>query len=337
MRGVLLVGLGLGLVCAACAPQGPVPSTTPIIPPASTGPPATGGSPPRFPELVALVGTVGAMHLVRAGLDDRLDAAAPGAPADAAWLSSDGSALVITGLDGRLDLGQATPAGEPITWAPMPGDPGTTHPTRAFGTIEPAPASTAGEVDQLDRRVAVVEGDPGSGEPGRLVVVRLAGGSSQVLPLPTPAESAPAWLPDGRVVVIVRDRTDRPSTLLVNPSTGETRPGPAHPLRTVAIAGGVVAETADDGTLRVEAVAAWLAGTLRAPSLELGPDEAILQAQPSPAGDEVAVVIADPAGDAASIQVLARTAGSSGGWHAIARFDLPRGANRAVVSWLVAR
>jgi hypothetical protein len=41
-------------------------------------------------------------------------------------------------------------------------------------------------------------------------------------------------------------------------------------------------------------------------------------------------VVADQAGDAASIRILS----GSGGWHEIARFDIPTGANRAVVTWL---
>jgi hypothetical protein len=61
-----------------------------------------------------------------------------------------------------------------------------------------------------------------------------------------------------------------------------------------------------------------------------GPDEPVLQAQPSLAGDQLALVVANPAGDAASIRILS----GSGGWHEIARFDVPNGANRAVVSWL---
>ena len=344
IRGLVLLGLGLGLLGAACGSHGLASSAITITSPASTGLPPIGASPSLAPELVALAGTVGAMHLVQAGLDGRLDPAARGTPADAAWLSSDGSALVVTTLDGRLILGRAAPSGERIAWMPAPGDPGAAHPTRAFGTLEPAAASTAGEGDAdgdpQDRRVAVVEGDPGSGGPGRLVVLRLADGASRARALPMSPESAAAWLPDGRVVVIVRDRTDRPATLLVDPTTGAARPGPSGRLRTVAIAGGLVAGLADDGTLRVGTVAAWLAGTLAAPSLELAPDEAIVQAQPSPAGDELALVIADPAGDAASIRLLATAmanAASTGAWHEIARFSLPNGANRAVASWLVAR
>jgi len=64
----------------------------------------------------------------------------------------------------------------------------------------------------------------------------------------------------------------------------------------------------------------------------LGPDQSVVQVQPSLAGDELVVVLANEAGDAASIRILA----GSGGWHEIARFGLPSGANRAVVSWLVA-
>ena len=53
-------------------------------------------------------------------------------------------------------------------------------------------------------------------------------------------------------------------------------------------------------------------------------------AQPSPDGRELAVVLADANGDASSIRILA----IDDAWHEIARFELPRGANRAVVNWL---
>jgi hypothetical protein len=43
-------------------------------------------------------------------------------------------------------------------------------------------------------------------------------------------------------------------------------------------------------------------------------------------------IVADVDGDAGSIRILA----AAGGWHEIARFGLPSGANRAVVSWLAA-
>jgi hypothetical protein len=56
-------------------------------------------------------------------------------------------------------------------------------------------------------------------------------------------------------------------------------------------------------------------------------------AQPSPDGVELAVVLADANGDAASIRILA----IDGAWHEIARLELPRGANRAVVSWQAVR
>jgi hypothetical protein len=49
-----------------------------------------------------------------------------------------------------------------------------------------------------------------------------------------------------------------------------------------------------------------------------------------PALDELALVVADQAGDAASIRILTE----AGGWHEIARFELPRRANRAVVGWI---
>ena len=55
-----------------------------------------------------------------------------------------------------------------------------------------------------------------------------------------------------------------------------------------------------------------------------------LMAVPSPDGRELAIVLADANGDAAAIRIVTL----DGPGHEIARFELPHGANRAVVSWL---
>ena len=79
---------------------------------------------------------------------------------------------------------------------------------------------------------------------------------------------------------------------------------------------------------------AWLAGeTLPALPVVDPAGRPTLMAQPSPDGRELAIVLADADGDAGSIRILA----IGGAWHEIARFELPRGANRAVVSWQAVR
>jgi hypothetical protein len=272
--------------------------------------------------LIALVGTVGSMELVSANADGRLAAGTGSAvPPNAAWLSSDGSTFVLTTLDGR------TLVGSPTHLAPAPGDLGEPHPARAFGSIE-AP-STAGSSSSGGRRLAFVEGDPGSGLPGRITVVMLVGRKVRTATLPRPAEGPPGWLPDGRLAVVSRDQADRPVTLLVDPGTGRIATINGPPLRSIATAANVVVTVDAEGTARAGGVTPWLAGAdlPAVPGLPGGP---ILMAQPSPDGRELAVVLADANGDAASIRILA--IGAPG--REIARFELPHGANRAVVSWL---
>ena len=191
---------------------------------------------------------------------------------------------------------------------------------RAFGSLGP------------NDQIAFGEGDPDAGTPGRLVVESPAGTVEVILPLSTAAESPAAWLPDGRIAVITRDRSDELETLLVDADGRTTRlGGPA--LRSIAIGGDLVAVIDAVGLLRVGTVGAWLAGSALPPVAAGDPGETAIQAPPSPGGTELAVVIANPEGDASSIRLYA----ASGGWHEIARFGLPDGANRAVVSWLAVR
>jgi hypothetical protein len=324
IRPVLFLAASIALVACTVVPYGS----------------ATGATtePQRAEQVVVLVGTVGAMTLMAPGQRGSLrPLGGVGLPPDAAWLSGGGSTLLVTTLAGRTVLGMAIPGASGagslggLAWSPAPGDLGASHRLRAFGSLEPEPA--AGSATGIDARpVAFVEGDPGSGAAGRLVVGTLAGVEARQFDLRRAAESAPAWLPDGRIVVVVRDQADRPVAQLVDPGNGRLASvGPAA-LRSVAIGGATVATIGDDDALRSSTVVMWLRGEPGEPIALSGADEPVIQAQPSIAGDELALVVADQAGDAASIRILAE----AGGWHEIARFELPPGANRAVVGWIVA-
>lgn len=154
--------------------------------------------------------------------------------------------------------------------------------------------------------------------------------------MPQAAEAAPAWLPDGRIVLVARDDRDQPQATIVDPATGARTLAGTTRLRSVALGAGLVATIGVDGIVRAGPVIAWL-DRQPLPAVGLGgpneADEAALQAQPSPSGAELAIVAADEDGDATSVRILA----AAGGWHEIARFGLPSGANRAVVSWLAVR
>ena len=317
----LLLWVSLSLAGCAALPVSPnLPASGSAVAPGS--PADSTSQPRRADQAIALVGTVGSMHLMSLAPDGSLrPLAASRLPGEAAWLSVDGSSLVVTTLSGGTYLGTSGTSGTSggLDWRPAPGDLAGPHLQRAFGSLQ------AG-------LVALAEGDPSSGAPGQLVVASLAGAVIARHVLPRAAESAPAWLPDGRIVVVVRDTSDAPTTLIFNPADGRLVAGPAGTGLSVGIGGRTVASLAQDGTVRVASVEDWLQGGPGELLPGPGPGQTVLQVQPSLAGDEVVLVIADAAGDAASIQVLA----ALGGWHEIARFKLPAGANRAIAGWLVA-
>lgn len=325
IRAVVRLFLGASLALTGCTSVPPVPIGTIGSSPVATAVPR------RADQLVALVGTVGAMTLMAAAPDGTLrPLGGTGLPADAAWLSSDGSTLLVSTLAGGIVLDTAR-SGQVPAWGPGLGDLAGSHPLRAFGSLQPV-SGRGGAARRETPHVALVEGDPGSGGPGRLIVESLVGTLILRRDLTAAAEGAPAWLPDGRIVVVVRNQADVAGALILDPSNGQLSPARAGPLRSVAIGGQTVASVTGDGAVSVGSLQGWLRGEPADPIPGTGPDLSVLQAQPSVAGDQLALVIADSAGDAASIRILT----GAGGWHEIARFELPRGANRAVVSWLVA-
>jgi hypothetical protein len=307
---VLALALALGLSLAAACAVDPSPSVS--------GSPTRTSEPVPAAGLVVLAGSVGAMRLLTPGSDGQLEpfGASP-VPADAAWLSSAGGQLLVTTLTGRAVLSAATSGG---AWQAGPGDLGRSHPLRAFGTLDPA-----------GRRIAFVEGDPGSGGAGLLVTANLDGRAGPSLHLDRAAESAPAWLPDGRLVVVVRDIFDEPRPMLADPALGSSASLGSAPLRSIAISGQAVAIITDGGALAFGSLVDWLAGR----PLEEMPSSGstgwaeILQALPSGDGHELALVIADASGDATAVRIV-----TPDGGHEFARFWLPRGANRAIVGWL---
>ncbi len=314
---VLLAAVGALALAGGCQGE----------PPGSVTP--SGSGPAGADRIVAIAGTVGAMSLVAAsptGASRLVPIQTAGWPPDAAWLSGAGPDLVVTTLRGAT-FGSRGP--DPTSWVAMSGDLGGGQPSRAFGSLEPvAPGAGAGGETG---RIAVVEGDPGSGGPGRLIVETLAGLVLRRFNLPAVPESAPCWLPDGRIAVVLRDARDQPTTELLDPASGRTSTFGGPSVRSIALGAGTVATLGVDGTVRAGSLAGWLANEPLPAAFGAGGGVA-LQAQPSPSGAELAVVVADPGGDAGSIRILA----PAGGWHEIARFGLPRGANRAVVSWLAA-
>ena len=181
--------------------------------------------------------------------------------------------FVVTTLDGRILVGGLTDL------APAPGDLGRA--ASVAGVRDPrsgsAAAGTAAAARLRRRR-------PGFGRPRaahrgeRSTAARLARS-----PLPRPAESAPAWLPDGRIAVVGRDRADRPETLLVDPRPGGSRRWMPPPLRSIGTAAGVVATIDVDGIAARRTrcgVARRSDAAVRCPSIR--PSGPALMAEPSP-------------------------------------------------------
>ncbi len=316
--GLAVASLALAsLAVAGCAdvPSGPAAGSA-----AATSQPRPGD------ELVVLAGTPGSMHVFIAEPGGIQPVAAAGLPPTAAWLSGAYRTLLVTTLAGGIltsAIGpDAAPGSSPPAWTTGSGDLGGGRPSRAFGTLDPASLTAA-----------LVEGAPGSGEPGRLVIETLAGRSIRTLGLAQAAESAPAWLPDGRVVVVVRDRNDQPRPMIADPVIGSLASMAGGPIRAVAVGGVTFALIGVDGRASVNTVDGWLAGDAARPipAGSDGPDPEVLQAQPSLAGTEVALVVANDDGDATGIRIVL-----AGDGREIARYALPPGANRAVVGWLTA-
>ncbi len=181
--GPVLVALGTTILSACAA----LPVVSGGVSPGRSA--ARTASPVPAEALVVLAGQVGAMRLGTADprAADRgvgfVDA--PGLPPTAAWLSTGGTTLAATTLAGMTLVST-----HGLSWQPAPGELGRAHPWRAFGSIDPGAD-----------KIASIEGEPGSGQPGRLVVASLDGGPIATIAIAQAAESAPAWLPDGRVVV----------------------------------------------------------------------------------------------------------------------------------------
>ena len=277
-------------------------------------------------ELFVLVGTPGSMHLMLAGPGGLRPVGSGGLPSTAAWLSGGRRTLLVTTLAGDVFSAVGGPdagaGASQAPWSTGSGDLAGARPSRAFGSL-----------DAGADMVVLGEGEPGSGGPGRLVVDTLAGRPVRTMVLSAALESAPAWLPDGRIAVIVRDRSDQPRVMVADLVSGTLDPASGEAVRAVAVGGATVAVIGLDGTVTVNSVVGWLAATSGRPipAGDLGADQGILQAVPSLAGHELALVVSNADGDATDIRVMLVGDGQE-----IARYELPPGANRAVAGWLVA-
>jgi hypothetical protein len=211
----------------------------------------------------------------------------------------------------------------------------------SFGTLSPD-----------GRRAAFVAADFATARPFELVIVDTATGTAVSIPIPFPAEGAPPQWAGDRLVVLTRERGDLPGALIEDPAGGAMAigPGPIDGPRpsgttgwTKRISGLSVA--ADDsraavaadlsGSVEVFPAESWLARQdvpSALVSLDPEPDgsRAFAWLALSPAGDRLAIVRTDLAGDPVSVTLH----DSSAGWRQVRRIPLPMNADRAVVAWL---
>jgi hypothetical protein len=260
------------------------------------------------------------------------------------WISTGGSGTVLaTTVDGRAFIGGPMAAGA-LPWRQL-------VPT-ALGSDRLAGPLSFGTLSPDGRRAAFVAADFATGRPFELVVVDTATGTAISIPVPFPAEGAPPQWAGNRLVVLTREHGDRPGAVIVDPAGGAITAGPGpidgpRPSGTagwierisglsIAADGSRVAVAAGlSGPIDVFPTGPWLAGRdAPAALMSLDPEKdgsrAFAWLALSPAGDRLAIVRTNLAGDSVSVTIH----DSSADWREVRRIPLPADANRAVVAWL---
>ena len=274
--------------------------------------------------LVVLVGRVGDMRLEHVG-----DGAggAPNVPgADARWVSGDrvrGLVLAV-GVDGHLLSTGPFAAEAPAEWRRLEirvsGGAAPRHPL-AFATLSPD-----------GRRIAAIAMDVDSGGDAQLVVIARDTGDAVVYDVHASSDGRPpVWLADDLVAIPVRDAADRTAITRLHLPGGEAstlavRSGPF----TASVDGSIVGlQTRSDQRI---VVGPWVdieAGrSLEVVRTDLDGNPLAAQLLLDAHGDRLAVAWLDDAGDTRAIAVYGR---GPDGWTTLRRWDLPAGANRAVL------
>ncbi len=310
--------------------------------PAAADSPATTSPPPAGPALLLLSGNPGAMALERIEPDGRrseLDLPDPGV----AWVSGGpGGRIVATTADGRLFV--ADPGGTAPAWRQV-------RPA-GLGGVRLAGPLAFGTLDPDGEGIAAVAADFRAGAQLDLVVVAVANGSASRITVRRPPDGAPPVWAGSRIVVLTRERQDRPGVTLVDPTDGAVTdgPGPAGPGASSGPAwgGGIAALAASadgatialagavDGPIELRPAEAWLAGRSSAASAVIEPaadpdgSRGLAWLALSVPGDRLAVVRTDADGAARRVDVYT----AADGWREARSIALPASAGRAVVAWL---
>jgi hypothetical protein len=337
--GAMLVG------CRAGPTPGPAEGTAVASMAGSSATPSSSGAPDLVPlhGLLVLAGPVGASTLELVNDSGATRALSTPNPA-VVWISAAGSGTVLaTTLDGRAFLGRAMSGGA-LVWRQL-------VPT-GLGADQLAGPLSFGTLSPDGQRATFLAADFATARPFELLIVDTATGTAVSILIPFPAEGAPPQWAGDRLVVLTRERGDRPGAVIVDPASGAITggPGPIDGPRPSGTTGWIerisglsiasddsrVAVAADlSGPVEVFPAGPWLAGqdapgALVSQDPEQDGSQAFAWLALSPAGDRLAIVRTNLAGDPVSVTFN----DSSADWRQVRRVPLPADANRAVVAWL---
>jgi hypothetical protein len=203
----------IAALLAGCSPPGSTPSPSPAQTPlASAGLDASPAT-----RLAVLARGVGGGELVI--VDDSAQVALLPVPTDAiAWISTSAAGrLLATTADGRLLVAPPPSTGEePWAWREI---------VPTYAGAAPAGPLSFGTLSPDGLRVVAVAADFAAGTAFDLALVATDGGDAAMLHVAAPPDgAAPAWLPDGRLLLIARaPERDATGIILVDPA----RPGSA--------------------------------------------------------------------------------------------------------------
>ncbi len=305
-----------GSIASPADPSETAPSPAPSLSEAGRSLPLAG--------LVTLAGRPGATRLERwddAGLRHEVQSPSP----DAAWISAaPNGTLLVTLRDGRAFVGHEL---DPGAWRELGPTVLRGRPVAiAFGTLDPS-----------GRQAAFLAAEPGRAGSVLVIVIGLAASRDTVVATAGEIEgAAPAWLPDGRLALPLRDRSDRPRLVILDPGSGRSAPGPA-PVRAVAVDPGerlaAVAGPLGEG-LALVAAGPFLAGASPSPAatIHFASGRAIVPGSLAfdASGDRLAVAWTIDGSARPEIRVYGRAAD----WAEIGRVDLAASDELAVVGWL---